>query len=1325
MAAEQSQNRVGPQQTDAVIDAQEDQPVAHVAADQTDIAESKAQMQKALKALSPLLVTATKADKLAERGDLTKAEEAIGAYQAALVIIKQILASSWMQQKDAKTQSRMEEKRVKVETRLAALVPTESLGVQVSSPSTTGAISPVTDAAPNQAERGSLHRDRSSPESAVQDSPAPEPALSVSKQVALQSKRPPSFPDPKTDSELYAKLELVTKQLATLQKVADENMATAKTEHAKEINALQAQLQQYAGRESRVHDLEDEVAALQEQVQSADGAKDFEMQVHRLQSDLDAERSACAVFKADLAAEQASHAQCRAQLARETDAHAACRANLAAEQTVHEETRGELASKVDEFAVYQTQATVDLESSQAALRRTQEALETEETARSARIDQQQNTGSIIEGELADARSRIAGLQAQLLRMEEEATSAGQEIADWTTKFNAAQATVRQLTEDLAVATDKAVQSAELLDVEKQRMAGALQQAEEAVVTTAAAESTRRDGDQSAIRALQVEVDRLRAASAESEAVASAKIQRLQQRCDAQVDKHSASISKLKQRLKAEETSRAALEDKMAQARSRFEADRQSTDAEWSSRIAEIQSKFEDQLARSEAAQDAAKQRMRDSFEAELKVRDEQLTAFRQSSDDQSQLLELANQRADESAAATIESERSAARAATLAQSKLQELEDEVWRMRQAGAAVSSPSQDHATQAELVSLRQKLAQAEAALRQVVDATPEQQADAIGQQLVMAMGLHRDIVTPQDSLPMDALQSVRKELAEARTAAATQAIAHEEEQSQLQMRIAELTRVARHDANAKLQAEQEADGVRRELSRREDELEQLAATQAYAGIIEDQSIDPELEKALVQLANCRTEAAEAESAFVERLKVAEQEAAEATKALEQSGNREAQLATTLSGVEQMLVIKDEEVDELQAAHAAELAQQQAQALSLRRHDQDVRRKLEEQLRTLTSDAVSTQHKAAEAADLAAEEHRQLRAQLTTTQDRAGRAEEMLSEVEADKTRLEREAADSATRLKSVVDQRKDLSDRVVELERKAAVARERTEAHERTLAKELEKSRAVAESARQENDMLMAEIEAEKQLFEWEREWRKHEAEAEIAAAEAEISAQTQAATRRCAAAEGRLDSLAAAKSAATSDAMVLRTQMADVEEAKRVAELERDAALKASRQRAAENEAGLVTLQQELALCQAELSRAQADTRTADRRADEARAVAAKTEEALALLEWELSRNTQKHRDAEDQLSLARREIQMLSTGTTGLRSHVSTNLSVVDDEVDVDEAVPPNSGRGNASPRGILAQKIRELAELADEDLITEAEFTQGKDELLASLQPY
>ena len=126
--------------------------------------------------------------------------------------------------------------------------------------------------------------------------------------------------------------------------------------------------------------------------------------------------------------------------------------------------------------------------------------------------------------------------------------------------------------------------------------------------------------------------------------------------------------------------------------------------------------------------------MRDSFEAELKVRDEQLTALRQSSDDQSQLLELANQRADESAAATIESERSAARAATLAQSKLQELEDEVWRMRQARAAVSSPSQDHATQAEVVSLRQKVAQAEAALQQAVDATPEQQADAIGQQLV---------------------------------------------------------------------------------------------------------------------------------------------------------------------------------------------------------------------------------------------------------------------------------------------------------------------------------------------------------------------------------------------------------------------------------------------------------------------------------------------------------------------------------------------------------------------------------------------------------------
>ena len=74
--------------------------------------------------------------------------------------------------------------------------------------------------------------------------------------------------------------------------------------------------------------------------------------------------------------------------------------------------------------------------------------------------------------------------------------------------------------------------------------------------------------------------------------------------------------------------------------------------------------------------------------------------------------------------------------------------------------------------------------------------------------------------------------------------------------------------------------------------------------------------------------------------------------------------------------MLVIKDEEVGELQIAHSAELAQQHAQALALRQHDQDVSQ-LEEQLRTLTSDAVATQHKAAEAADLAAEEHCQLQA------------------------------------------------------------------------------------------------------------------------------------------------------------------------------------------------------------------------------------------------------------------------------------------------------------------------------------------------------------
>ena len=94
----------------------------------------------------------------------------------------------------------------------------------------------------------------------------------------------------------------------------------------------------------------------------------------------------------------------------------------------------------------------------------------------------------------------------------------------------------------------------------------------------------------------------------------------------------------------------------------------------------------------------------------------------------------------------------------------------------------------------------------------------------------------------------------------------------------------------------------------------------------------AIDARLEMA-------RREAAELESTFVEKLKVAEREAAEASKALEQSGIRVAELETTLGGVEQMLVIKDEEVGELQIAHSAELAQQHAQALALRRHDQRI--------------------------------------------------------------------------------------------------------------------------------------------------------------------------------------------------------------------------------------------------------------------------------------------------------------------------------------------------------------------------------------------------
>jgi len=1156
---------------------------------------------------------------------------------------------------------------------------------------------------------------------------------------AQPSQRTQKYQAVGNDQELIAKLELKTRQLVTLQAVADENLATATAEHEKQVAALQAQLLSNTHRDSHVNDLEATVAALQAQLQTDTAndshAKELEAQVHRLQSDLESKQGTYVALKADFEAEQDSH------------------------------------------AALQAQASVDLESAKAVAQRLQEALQLEEDARSARLDEERSTGSVLETELADERNRNAALQSQIARMEENSRLAGQETARLNAELATANRVTTELKEELAAAnatkndtlevlsaekqrlTELAAANAtandslELLSAEKQRLTDTLRQTHTEAAATAATISARRDGDQSAMRALQAEVDQLRTSNTESESAASAKIHRLQKRCDAQVDKHSAQIGKLKKQLKAlkaEEKARLALEGEMVKLRATFETERLSADAVWQGQVANLKSDYEDQLAHSQAAHDTRVQNVQDSFASELKERDEQLAALKQSSGDQSELLDLANQRADQSAAATVETERSAARAATVAQSKLRELEDEIWRLRQAGAAVGAQPVDGATQAELADLRRKLAQSEAALRQAVDATPEQQADAIGQRLATAMGLHEDTAAKKDVERLNAmLQTVRKELAQVRDSASKEQMAHDEERSQSKMQISELTRMARQDANARLQVEEEAESLRRELARREDELVQLAGAQAQSTTTENKSNESDVEALLAQLADCRKEAAEEAATLAARLAIAEEEAQEATKKLQQCGSRELELETTLAGVEQMLEIKEEEIGELQTAHAADWALRQSEALALRRHDQDIRSKLEAQVRTVTAEAAMAQHKMGNAEAVATEECAQLRAQVHTSHARSERAEEMLSEAEAERSRLEHEAADSVKLLKSVVDQRKELTGRVADLEQEIAVAQQRVEAQSTSFAKDIESSRAAAESLRQELELVKAEAEAEKQLVEWEREWRKHEAEADIEAAEAEIAAQAATATRRCEAAEGRLGSLAAAKLAASADVTAVRIQLAEAEEATRIAEAARDAALTASQQRAVKNEAALVGLKQELTTCQAVIAQANENGRAANRRADEALAQVATTQEAGARLEWELSRSTVRLRESEDQLSIARRELQMLSSGAADtprssageqhyradLRSRTSSSLSVVSvgnagSPGGIEEAVPPYSSSNPSSPHtrvghGVLAHSIRQLAELVDDDIITEDEFQRGKEELLQSLQPY
>ena len=99
----------------------------------------------------------------------------------------------------------------------------------------------------------------------------------------------------------------------------------------------------------------------------------------------------------------------------------------------------------------------------------------------------------------------------------------------------------------------------------------------------------------------------------------------------------------------------------------------------------------------------------------------------------------AEQRQAQAMAATADAKREVA----TAEDKVRELEDHVWRLEQGrGGAAEGTIQDAAQLAsENFSLRQRLAQVEAEKAQVLEATPEQQADAIAQQLGMTIMTRR--------------------------------------------------------------------------------------------------------------------------------------------------------------------------------------------------------------------------------------------------------------------------------------------------------------------------------------------------------------------------------------------------------------------------------------------------------------------------------------------------------------------------------------------------------------------------------------------------------
>ena len=1330
-----------------------------------------------LKALVPFLKSAAAADRLVKRGDTTKIPEAIENYQQALTCIQQVLddptknakAKGKLEEKKRMVQERLAALPVP-EKQPPTSPPAEQLPTsapeEVSKPADEEASQQVVSAVPQDAVpqdttavgeilpvQATHEETADKAEAVVPAVPAvPEPntggidpalAATLTEQPQQLSKppRPPrsqrSYDGNDSDEKLAqttAALELAQKQLGTLKAVADGNVAKAEADAARiaatfeqQVAELQAQLQQ----KTQVDTQAAQVAAR---------AGDLEEQLQGLRADLASEKDAQTALRTDLAAEVDAHAQVRTQLAAEVEQHAASRAQaaagldehkarvrtqLAAEVEQHAATRAQAAAALDEHEASRAQMTADLESSKAVTQRLQQALQAEEAARSARLDEAASNGSVLESELVAERTRNATLQSQVLSLEEETRVAAQELAAVMAKVTAAERSAAQLTEDLATAREQSKQMSEVygstektLTAERERLTDNLRQAEAAATaaaaTAAATATARQDGDQSAMQALQAEVERLRVGTAETETSSSAKMNRLQERYDALVDKSSSQVGKVKKSLKAEEKARAALEIDVSRMQAELQASRVDTDATWNDRMAALKADHDDRLAHKDTLHEATIQSVRQGYQTELQTCNAEMATLRQSTMEQSELLDFANQRADQAAAATAESERSAARAASLAQSKLRESEDLVWRLRQAGAT-ESLLQDTAMQAELADLRRKLTQSEAAMRQSLDATPEQQADAIAATLATAISLRQGMPGQDDMERLEAtLASTRKELTQARDTAAKEDAAHSEERTETKAQAAELTRAARQDANAKLQAEQEAESLRRELARREEELaqilSQLAEAQARLTAFKDGSGGLSMEMLVAQLEESRKEAAEERATFAAMLCTAEAEAEDAVAKLTQLGSKDSTLEAALAGVEQLLQIKEEEMEDVQSMHASEFAQREAEHMSMRQRDKDIRMKLEDQLGVMASEAAMVQQRAGDAGTVAEQQCAELQAELSTYQARAERADEVLAEMEAAQRQLERELADSAQVIKSEVEARAVSATRVQELEKSLAAVQE----HEKELAREVDAKAASAQSLRQELEMVQAEAEAEKQLFEWEREWRKHEIDGVTTQAEAEVAESAALAGLRCEVAEGRAASLAAAKVAASADVSRLQLQLAEAQEATRIAEIARDAALVASQHRAAENENALVSMRLEVKACQNEVRHGKEASRVSERRADEAMATVAKAQEAAAQSEWEVTNARRLLSETDDQLSLARGEIM------SG-RNVLSPTSSWAH------EGVPPyTESTSSGSPRvGVLSSKIRQLNQLRTESIITDEEFESSKQALLLELQPY